>query len=257
MSTLLIFDYLDQMPRLDLGSVRRRLLPEAKREGIRLAFLANLRPSSLRHANAERDGLFTAEILLQPSAHQRAGIAEVAIDHIAPLAVAQMGRERVRGLCGERPIIAIFIAEELQRRAEAGTLVSAGGFRRGDLLSWLRRRLIEDGLAVENSGFLPPEPDAALVAAAAILAAAPMAEDDMEAAGRAAFHAAGGSDPQLAGRVLGALLTLGWVERRDTELAAAHDVVADEVLAQVLWDRGSGALRDWVLAWCLAPMPVT
>lgn len=252
-STLLIFDYLDQMPRLDLGSVRKRLLPEATRCGIRLALLANLRPSSLRRANAERDALFTEEILLHPSARQRAGIAECAIDHIAPLAIAQMGREQVRGLCGERPILAIFIAEELQRRAELGSLVSAGGFRRGDLVSWLRRRLIEDGLAVENSGFLPPEPDPALVTAAAMLAAAPMTELDIEAAGQAAFDAAGGSDPQGAGRVLRALLTLGWVERRDTELAAAHDVVADEVLAQVLWDRSSGAFRDSVLAWCLAP----
>src|SRR5205823_9701268 len=52
---------------------------------------------------------------------------------------------------------------------------------------------------------------------------------------------------------LDGLLSLGWLERRDTELAAAHDVVADEVLAQVLWDRASGRLRDPVLACCLAP----
>src|SRR5262249_4317330 len=43
-ATLLIFDYLDQMQRLDLAALRR-LVPQATERGIPLRFLANSRPS--------------------------------------------------------------------------------------------------------------------------------------------------------------------------------------------------------------------
>ncbi len=59
--TLLVFDYLDQMPNLDLGSLLGRLLPEAQRRGIRLALLANMRPAALRQGNGARDTLFKKE----------------------------------------------------------------------------------------------------------------------------------------------------------------------------------------------------
>jgi hypothetical protein len=41
--TLLIFDYLDQMQRLDLGALRR-LVPHAAQRGMPLRFFANSRP---------------------------------------------------------------------------------------------------------------------------------------------------------------------------------------------------------------------
>ena len=254
--TLLVFDYLDQMPKLDLGSLRHQLLPEANRRGESLALLANLRPSSLRRPQAERDALFIEDILVQPTAEQKSSITELALDRIAPLAVAQFGRQRVRELCGERPIIAMFVAEELQRQAQQGILAPASliSLRSGDLLSWLRRRLIEDKLVLDGgSGFLPPEPEPSLIAAAAMLAAAPLGRNEMQEAGRDACQAAGGDGDLIAGRVLDGLLSLGWLEPRALELAAAHDVVADEVLAQVLWDRPVGKLRDSVMPWILAP----
>ncbi len=199
--TLVIFDYLDQMPGLDLGTLRRRLLPEAEKRGLRLALLGNLRPSALRTANPERDALFTEQILLRPSERQTAEIAEHALDRIARLAVAQLGRERVRELCGERPIITMLIAEELQRRALNDTLttVDLAGLRRGDLVGWLRKRLTEDGLVVAGgAGFLPPQPGPALIAAAAMLAAAPLEADEMQAAGATACQAAGGDGSRTA-----------------------------------------------------------
>jgi hypothetical protein len=60
--TLLVFDYLDQMPNLDLGSLHGRLLPEAQRRGLRLALLANMRPAALRQSNGARDTLFKKEL---------------------------------------------------------------------------------------------------------------------------------------------------------------------------------------------------
>ena len=254
--TLVIFDYLDQMPGLDLGTLRRRLLPEAEKRGLRLALLGNLRPSALRTANPERDALFTEQILLRPSERQTAEIAEHALDRIARLAVTQLGRERVRELCGERPIITMLIAEELQRRALNNTLttVDLAGLRRGDLVGWLRKRLTEDGLVVAaGAGFLPPQPEPALIAAAAMLAAAPLEADEMQAAGATACQAAGGDGSRTAVLALRSLGDLGWLEPHAGYLTAAHDVVADEVLTEVLWERHSGRLREDALAASLAP----
>ncbi|TNJ36283.1 hypothetical protein FGF66_12090, partial [Chlorobaculum thiosulfatiphilum] len=252
--TLLVFDYLDQMPKLDLGSVRHRILPDAAKRGMKLALLANLRPSSLRTRNTERESLFTEQILLETSVHQKARITEIALERIAPLAVTKLGREKVHELCGQRPIIAMFIAEELQRRALNDTLEKAGltDIRNENLSGWLRKRLIEDKLVVIDNGdsFLPAQPDPLLIAAAAMLAAAPLSRENMEETGSKAFLAAGGDAPQKAALVLDQLLTLGWIEQRGIEHTAAHDVVADEVLSEVLWDR-SGQLRETVLGYCL------
>jgi hypothetical protein len=253
--TLLVFDYLDQMPKLDLGSLRHRILPEAAKRGMQLALLANLRPSSLRNPNAKREALFTEQILLETSDRQKARITETALERIAPLAVAQLGHEKVHELCGERPIIAMFIAEELERRALNCTLGKAEltGIRNDDLTSWLRKRLIEDKLVVIDNGdsFLPAQPDPLLIAAAAMLAAAPLSRDNMEEAGSKAFLAAGGNAPQKAALVLDRLLKLDWLEQRGNDLTAAHDVVADEIFNEVLWDRSSGQFRETVLDYCL------
>ena len=46
--TLLVFDYLDQMQHLDLGVIRRRLLPDAAARGNTVALLANARPGWVR-----------------------------------------------------------------------------------------------------------------------------------------------------------------------------------------------------------------
>ncbi|NTW69946.1 MAG: hypothetical protein HGB23_08900 [Chlorobiaceae bacterium] len=255
--TLLVLDYLDQMPKLDLGSIRRRILPEAAKRVMPLALLANLRPSSLRNPNTEREALFTEHILLQTSARQKARITEIALERIAPLAIAQLGHEKVHKLCGERPIIAMFIAEELQRRALNDTLGNTEliGMRNDDLSCWLHKRLIEDKLVVSDNGdgFLPAQPDPLLIAAAAMLATTPLTRDHMEEAGEKAFFATGGKDAQTVSRVLNQLLSLGWIEQRGIEFSAAHDVVADEVFNEVLWDRSSDQFREAVLDCCLTP----
>jgi hypothetical protein len=256
--TLLVFDYLDQMPNLDLGSLLGRLLPEAQRRGIRLALLANMRPAALRQGNGARDTLFKKEnwLSLEPSAQQKLQINDSVLDRLAPRAVGLLGKERVRELCGTRPILALFIAVELERRALAGSLAWAIGanMRGGDLLGWLRRRMVEDKLVVEEGmDFLPPEPSPQLIAAAAMLAAAPLVREAMVEVGRTASREAGGTEARLAEKTLAGLLQLGWLEDIGQELVAAHDVVADEVLAQVLWDQVDDNLREEVLPRCLAP----
>jgi hypothetical protein len=233
-------------------------LPEAKRRGIRLALLANMRPAALRQRNGARETLFKKEnwLSLEPSAQQKLQINDSVLDRLAPQAVGLLGKERVRELCGTRPILALFIAVELERRALAGSLAWAIGanMRGGDLLGWLRQRMVEDKLVVVvGMDFLPPEPSPQLIAAAAMLAAAPLVREAMVEVGRSASREAGGTEDRLAEKTLAGLLQLGWLEDIGLELVAAHDVVADEVLAQVLWDQVDDNLREWVLPWCLAP----
>ena len=56
--TLLIFDYLDQMQWLDLGALRRSLIPRAEQRGIQIRLFGNSRPGRLRFPTTSRDELF-------------------------------------------------------------------------------------------------------------------------------------------------------------------------------------------------------
>ena len=247
-ATLVVFDYLDQMQRLDMGALRHRLIPEAGARGMRLALLANARPGGLRLRNDERDAVF-ARVELNPAETQRHQISVRVQQQVAPMASAILGAARVQILCGERPIIAMFIARELERRAQEGTLdePSLAGLRAGELSGWLRRRLAEDRLLAPDSGaFLPPTPEPSVVAAATALAVAPLPLNVMTAAVALTLEAAEPTGRVQADRVIRMLLALGWLEQRDHDLAAAHDVVADEVLEQALWEQPGDGVRTLV-----------
>ena len=100
----------------------------------------------------------------------------------------------------------------------------------------------------------PDEPEPKVIAAAAVLGAAPQREEALRAVAIETLRAAGEvaqAERRARGIVTG-LRALGWLDARGLNLAAAHDVVADEVLAQVLRTRLAGELRDEVLPSVLA-----
>ncbi len=247
-TTLFIFDYLDQMSQLDLGSLRHRLLPEARTCGVNLALLATARRELLQVDQRELVQLFT-QVHLAPTAEHSRDIAHVIQERLAPHAADILGAERVAALCGTRPIIAMFIARELERRAQAGTLNSEAvvGFREGELLGWLQARLADDGLVLPPVRglltLLPPEPDHRVLAAAAVLAATPQDWHGLEQASTASLKAIRSDLRDRAGQVVQSLLNLGWLELQGNKWVAAHDVVADEVLEQVLCVRPAGLVR--------------
>ncbi len=248
--TILVFDYLDQMTRLDARSLRDRLGAEARQVGVRTAFLATSRIQL-----PEYDQLLLS--LTLPSRSEYTDEVTQAIRlHLAPSAIAVIGEERVAELCGTRPIVAMFIARELERRARLGKLDSRmiAGFRQGELIGWLHARLAEDELLFSpgKSG-LRSDPDQAgsVIAAAAVLAASPQRLDALESAAAAVLDAVGASRDR-AKVLLDSLADLGWLEPQGTTWEAAHDVVADEVLEQVLWQRSTGLVRESALAAVLA-----
>jgi hypothetical protein len=231
--TLVIFDYVDQMNKLDLGYIRRSLIPEAKERGNELVVLANSRPGWMKLQNPERDELFF-EVELKPSESQREKITGKVIDEIAPKACEKLGRDLVKELCGERSIIALLIALELERRAAGRgiTKEEVSGIRQGDLVIWLRKRLSEGGFVAvqDNRGMAYPEPW--LIISAAVLACAPERKDFLLDIADEVRRATGANENSEF--IVDTLINLGWLERTSGFFSTPHDVVADEVFDQAV-----------------------
>ena len=238
--TLLVFDYLDQMQYLDLGVLRRRFIPQLIERGGEVRLLANCRPSWLRIPNPERDQLF-AQVQIQPDAVHNEKITKAIVETVATTACRQISADEVMRLCGERPIIALLIARELERRALHGGLKKSDfeTLRTGDLTLWLRRRLEEDHLSAAQDRSLlsrPPEP---VVAAAAALACAPGPFEALVLAAQLSLKSLHYDRPEEGKRLVDVLLQLGWLEQQGNRINTAHDVVADEVIEQVLVDSNT------------------
>jgi hypothetical protein len=238
---LLVFDYLDQIGGIDWGTVRHRLMPNAKLRSLHLALLANARPGILQHRNKDRDSLFRKVDLVLTD--QREQIAAHMQATLAPKASAILGMTRVLELCGNRPIIGMFIARELERYAGAGTLdeTVASRLRGGDLQGWIRKRFQEDRLLPEGTEeLLPPTPRPVMTAAAAALSASPLRSNELVTVIEMTLAACGEPEAvENAPLLLSSLFRSGWIEPRGIELDAPHNVVADELLELTLCDR------DW------------
>ena len=247
--TLLVIDYLDQMGSLDFGTIRHRLIPETQARGIPVALLANARPGVLHKTNPERDSLFQRiELDIRD---RRARIATHFQETIAPRASIILGAERVRQICGRRPIIGMFIARELERYASEDSLDEkvVSRLRQGDLQGWMRRRFQEDGLLPqETHPLLPASPDRVMLATAAGFAAAPLSRPEMFGLISATLAATKMEDPAAtAGPLITSLERSGWLEQSGYVLTTPHDVVSDELLELTLCDRDLGTVRVGVV----------
>ncbi len=257
MPLLVVLDYLEYMPRLDLAVLRHRLLPELCERGRRIALLACSRPAWLLTQHSERDALFVP-IELRTSAAHAERIGATIRGTVAPAVVRALGDERVAQLAGQRPIIALFICRELERRRDDPTLADLEGREVHDLSAWLRRRLLEDGLIPTTPGAASSEGaftqavtataatcEPLVVAATAALASAPLHRQGIVASAASTLRTLGlGRPEETADAVVGHLERLGWLEERGGELAVAHDVVADELLAGVAWNSVTDAVRS-------------
>lgn len=247
--TLLVIDYIDQLG-LSFVSLRREILDLARQRGMHLALLANARPGFLFEEDDHRDALFE-QISLEIASRQEAIIDNVARS-VAPNACDRIGASQVSAICGKRPIIAMFIARELERMADAGALDNESliRLREADLSEWLRRRLREDGLIQKGrrGALMPPSPEPQMLASVACLAATPMSAEELKQVMRVTLDACDHSNPEgVAEGLLHSLMTLGWLEEegRDhtSRLQSPHDVVTDELLENALFSRGQGNIR--------------
>ncbi|MFF5764631.1 caspase family protein [Streptomyces tanashiensis] len=253
---LVVMDYLNHYfrknnddPPLDLTTLRHHLLPEARRKGIKVAFLATARPGWLRKTNEiHLYELFDEFDLRQDEEFQRL-VAEQALTRLAPTAIDRFGMDRMWEICGHRPIIALLVAREVERRVAAGGLRDLAGLRAsGELSTWLRNRLEEDDLAVVRSEkarggatvFHQASASELLVAAAAAAASCPQEYAQVVAAAKAALPDASEDTPD-AEVVVETLLDLGWLQREGPAdmVATAHDIVCDQLVESVILPPGS------------------
>jgi len=242
--TLVIFEYLDQMPHLDIGALRRNLIPQAREAKIHLVYLANSRPGFVWKPHAERDALFI-RVELSLTSEESQALSEWAVKRTAPKACDVLSDEEVFRICGRRPIIALLVAQQLEKLAGAGKLdaETVQPIRDDDLLGpWLRRRLSEDELTapVSTSRWVKVRPHPPVVAAAAVLAGAPDDWSGLIAAGNSTLSTLHSDFSSK--EVIDSLLELGWLEWDGQWLVAVHDVVADEVVEQTLFEHLS--VRD-------------
>ncbi|WP_314612226.1 hypothetical protein [Streptomyces stackebrandtii] len=191
---LVVVDYLNES-QLDLPALRHRLIPEARRRDIRVALLASVRPGWLRKANrGQLHDLFDEVELRQDDDFQKQ-VADNALRTLAPAATERFGIGRMRDICGRRPIVALLVAREVERRFTSGlSLPDQTGLREGgEIPRWLKSRLGEDELSVpgREHAFVPARASHSLVAAAAATAACPQAREDVTSAARAALGSMG------------------------------------------------------------------
>ncbi|MFC9704033.1 hypothetical protein ACFTWD_25435 [Streptomyces sp. NPDC056943] len=193
---LVVVDYLNES-QLDLPALRHRLIPEARRRDIDVAILASVRPGWLRKANrVQLHDLFDEVELRQDDDFQKE-VADNALRTLAPAATERFGIGRMREICGRRPIVALLVAREVERRFTSGlSLPDQTGLREGgEIPRWLKSRLGEDELSVpgREHAFVPARASHSLVAAAAATAACPQAREDVTSAARAALGSMGGA----------------------------------------------------------------
>lgn len=114
--TLVVVDYIDQFQNFDLPYWNRTVLTAAKKRDARIVLLTNARPLGAKRLleNLRGQALLT-EAPLSPQALRREQIAASIEAIICPDTIARLGQDRVRELCGNRPIIAMLVARELER----------------------------------------------------------------------------------------------------------------------------------------------
>ncbi|WEV24207.1 serine protease [Streptomyces sp. 71268] len=243
---LLVLDYLDTCAQLDLGALADEFMLGAAERGIRVACVASTRPGTLpvlRKRGVRQH--FDEVALRQDSGHQGA-VIDAMLPVVAPHALDGLGRAALRAACGNRPIIALLVAAQIERRYLARQdLPHLTGWRSDDLLAWLDPRLQEDRLRppeatdwdADADGGAPRPPSDRQLAATVAAYACPQPRDAVVATVDAFLE---GRDSGLDGEyVVRSLTELGWLEEpHEDQLMVVHDIVTDELVRQLLLPAG-------------------
>ncbi|NUS80758.1 MAG: hypothetical protein HOV70_31755 [Streptomyces sp.] len=233
---LLVFDYLDSYTQLDLSALARAK-EECCASGFPFACLASVRPGALRQiARRGGDLLFEQVVLRQDEQHHEA-VAYRIFEKVAPQAFRRWGHEVIREVCGNRPIIALLIAREIESRLNEGlAMPEFTGLRNGDLLDWLRRRTEEDFLGNSPAAHPGPRgPETWLLTSTVAAAACAQERDAVE---RAVDHLLeirpDQAFPSDGASVVARLVRLGWLLTTGEDTDVVHDIVTDELLQRSL-----------------------
>ncbi|MER0242548.1 serine protease [Streptomyces sp. HSW2009] len=242
---LLVLDYLDTCAQLDLGALADEFMLGAAERGIQVACVASTRPGTLpvlRKRGVRQ--LFDEVTLRQDSGHQSA-VIDAMLPRVAPTALDRMKHPTLRQACGNRPIIALLVAAQIERRFVARQdIPRLSGWRSDDLLAWLDPRLQEDRLRSpeapeedDDRDATPRPPGDRQLAATVAAYACPQPRDAVVAAVDAFLTDRGsGFDGDY---IVRTLTELGWLEEpHEDQLMVVHDIVTDELVRQLLLPAG-------------------
>ncbi|MGW9450294.1 trypsin-like peptidase domain-containing protein [Streptomyces sp. NPDC055632] len=236
---LLILDYLDACPQVDLRVLAEVLIPEAKQRGVSVACLASVRPGSLHTVQLRGSSRVLDEIYVREDWPHQSAVIDQIVRHTAPETVRRWGNEALSRICGRRPVIALLIARAIEEQGLAEHTPAAASVRPGELLDWLREGMRRDALA--TSPALSPSslgmatPAVEQLAFTVAVVASPQPRVVVEQAVDTFLTAAGGPAVPFGGRrVVDTLISLGWLDEVDGQLVVVHDIVTDELLLQSL-----------------------
>ncbi|MBQ1040645.1 hypothetical protein [Micromonospora sp. C81] len=233
---LLVLDYLDACPQLDLRALADEFLSKAKRSGTHVACLASARPGSLQGLNQRGVSWLFDQVVLRDDQMYRSVVADHIVHAIAPKAVLHWGESAMASTCGQRPIIALLIARAIEQRLAGGrpphdTLTP----RAPELRPWLQDALRRDLLAGAGTAGRGPldmrAPTVQELACAVAISACPQPREAVETAVEA-FLTTGDPSPYTGRHAVEALLSLGWLDDVEGHLVPVHDTVTDELLLQ-------------------------
>ncbi|MEU9337256.1 hypothetical protein AB0D49_29530 [Streptomyces sp. NPDC048290] len=237
---LLIFDYLDSYDALNLEALGEALRTDDP-EG-RVACVASVRPGMLGNLRDNGVALLLNEVPIRVDREHTAEVISQIFAKVAPgmLSARGWGADRLAEVCGQRPIIALLIARELEARLKAGVseldLVPP---RPEGLLFWLQQRTKQD--------FGAPARETLLLASTVAAASCEQDQDAVETA--VERFLALWSDPTFRDGpegVVGGLLHLGWLVESGRGIDALHDIVTDEFLRMAVLPDGN-TVRSEVL----------
>ncbi len=236
--TLVTADYIDQFRDFDARYWMHSLIPEAQQRGVQIVLLANARPLAASQIlpRLTQENLFTI-VEMQPTPGQRENVNRQIEAVICPQAIKTMGAAKVQALCGSRPIIAMFIARELERLINAGSSIDEALPRSGDLSGWILKRLQEDELLanVPASIWQPSaSPSPILCAATVALIGSPMSREELIEVLTATLSVLATPSQIQPVTIINVLQKGGWLEEADFLLRTPHDAVADEILQSTL-----------------------
>ncbi|MFD7996052.1 hypothetical protein [Streptomyces mexicanus] len=235
---LLVFDYLDSYDALNLQAFGEALRTEDP-EG-RVACVASVRPGMLGKLRKDGVALLLDEVPLRSDREHTAEVIGQIFTQVAPgvLGTKGWGAKRLSEVCGQRPVIALLIARELEARLKAGVseldLVPP---RPEDLLSWLQQRTEQD--------FGKPARQTLLLASTVAAASCEQSQDAVESAVER-FLAIWSDRTFRDGPegVVGRLLHLGWLVESGQGIDAIHDIVTDEFLRMAVLPDGDSVHSD-------------
>ncbi|WP_409060895.1 hypothetical protein [Streptomyces sp. SYP-A7185] len=237
---LLVLDYLDTCPQLDLQALDEVLLPEARRRGVNVAFLAAVRPGSRHAAHLRGSARLLDDVFLRDDWPFQSAVITQVLKHAAPETSRQWGLEELSRLCGRRPVTALLIARTIEEQGLGQLpLQVTASVRPGELLTWLREGMRRDALARSAPAAASPldvaTPDVGQLAFAVAVASSPQPRRAVEQAVDFYLATAGDQGRRYSGRqVVDTLISLGWLDEADGRLMVVHDIVTDELLLQSL-----------------------